>query len=463
MTRSIIALTTTTSSDRSLTILGGGPAGLGVGFYAERARLPFAVYERSKHFGGICRTFQQGAHRYDCGAHRFHDRDADITADVRALLGDDLRRVAAPNQVWDGERFLDFPPTPLGLLRACGLREAGRIGLELASERLRSRSNRSLEDFAVSRFGLTLARRVLLNYSEKLWGLPASELSPDAATRRLKGLSLASLVSEVVFAHRKSGHLDGSFLYPLQGYGRICEALEQSLPASALRPESEVVGLRCSHGRITRIEFTRGEAIVPPGRILSTLPLTALVSLLGEALPKEAHEAARALRFRHLRLIFLRLDQAQVSGNASIYVPDLRLCVSRIYEPRNRSVAMAPQGETGLVAEVPCFLDDPVGRMSEEALAEKVMDELSGLGLVERPRVIEWKHHFVANAYPVYARGYEDHVSAIRQALEPIANLDTLGRAGQFVYSHLHDQLRYAKDYVQALTKVENAPAHVAC
>ena len=77
--------------------------------------------------------------------------------------------------------------------------------------------------------------------------------------------------------------------------------------------------------------------------------------------------------------------------------------------------------------------------------------------------MIEWKHHFVANAYPVYARGYADHVSTIRAALEPIANLDTLGRAGQFVYSHLHDQLRYAKDYVQALTKTEDAPAPIAC
>jgi protoporphyrinogen oxidase len=303
----------------------------------------------------------------------------------------------------------------------------------------------------------------LLNYSEKLWGLPAADLSPDAATRRLKGLSLTSLVSEVVFAHRKSGHLDGSFLYPRQGYGRICEALQQSLPASALRRQQDVVRLECSDGHVTRIEFASGEAIVPRGQILSTLPLTALVSLLGEALPKEAHEAARALHFRHLRLVFLRLGQPQVSGNASIYVPDLGLSVSRIYEPRNRSAAMAPPGETALVAEVPCFLGDHVGRMSEQAVAEKVIGELAGLGLIERSRVIEWKHHFVRNAYPVYARGYADHVGVIRSALLPIENLDTLGRAGQFVYSHLHDQLRYAKDYVAALTQAEKAPAPIAC
>jgi protoporphyrinogen oxidase len=348
-------------------------------------------------------------------------------------------------------------------LRSCGLREAGRIGLELAHERLRRRPSHSLEDFAVSRFGETLSRRILLNYSEKLWGLKAAELSPDAATRRLKGLSLSSLVAEVMSSTHKTGHLDGSFLYPRQGYGRICEALEQGLPQGALRAQRDVVGLRCRRDRVTRIEFANGDAMAPAGRILSTLPLTALVSLLGEALPQAAHDSAAALRFRHLRLVFLRLDQPRVSDNASIYVPDLHLCLSRIYEPRNRSTAMAPPGETALVVEVPCFRDDAVGRMGEAAVAERVIDELVQLRLIERRRVIEWKHHFVANAYPVYSRGYADHVSTIRAALAPIGNLDTLGRAGQFVYSHLHDQLRYAKDYVRALTQAGDAPAPIAC
>ena len=57
-----------------LVILGGGPAGLGVAFYAHRAGLPFVLLEGSSQLGGMCRTLQCGKHLYDCGAHRFHDR-----------------------------------------------------------------------------------------------------------------------------------------------------------------------------------------------------------------------------------------------------------------------------------------------------------------------------------------------------------------------------------------------------
>jgi len=46
---------------------------------------------------------------------------------------------------------------------------------------------------------------------------------------------------------------------------------------------------------------------------------------------------------------------------------------------------------------------------------------------------------------------YADSVRAIRDGLRAIANLDLLGRGGLFWYSHLHDQLRLAKDYIRSI------------
>src|ERR1039458_6133003 len=125
---------------RAVTILGGGPAGLGTAFYAHRAGLPFLLFEKSARLGGLCRTLKLGEHSYDCGAHRFHDRDADITSDIRAMLGDDLVAVDAPSKIYDRGRFIDFPPTPLNVLfSGFNLWESGRIGLEL----IRSRDRKS--------------------------------------------------------------------------------------------------------------------------------------------------------------------------------------------------------------------------------------------------------------------------------------------------------------------------------
>jgi protoporphyrinogen oxidase len=178
-----------------VSILGGGPAGLAVAHYAHRAELPFTLYEAATELGGMCRTLRCGDHLYDRGAHRFHDRDPEITRDVIALMGSELARVDAPSAILDGGRFIDFPPTPLNIMFAYGFREAGRICLDLLRSGLRRRRPIvSFEDFAVRRFGRTLARRILLNYSAKLWGLPTDQLSPDVATRRLQGMTLRSLL-----------------------------------------------------------------------------------------------------------------------------------------------------------------------------------------------------------------------------------------------------------------------------
>lgn len=439
--------------ETDLAILGGGPAGLGVAFYAHRAGLPFVLFESSSELGGMCRTLRCGEHLYDRGAHRFHDRDPEITRDLVELMGDDLIRVEAPSAIWDRGRYIDFPPTPLNVMFAYGLREAGRICLDLLRSGLRRRRPAaSFEDFAVRRFGEILARRILLNYSAKLWGLPTDQLSPDIATRRLRGMTLRSLLYELVFPGGKTEHVDGSFLYPRRGYGQIADALVRTLPSESIRTGFEVTAAECDDGVLRRIHFAGGRILDVRGRIVSTLPLPLLVNLLGDAVPDPARAAASRLRFRHVRLLFLRLKSARMSGNASIYIPDPAFCISRISEPRNRSAEMAPDGETSVVVEAPCFLGDAVERLPADEFTETVVGELTALRLLNPRDVIESRHHFIANAYPVYTNDYARDVRLILEALACIVNLETIGRAGRFVYSHLHDQLRFGKDYVRKLT-----------
>ncbi|HVO12835.1 MAG TPA: FAD-dependent oxidoreductase [Vicinamibacteria bacterium] len=438
-----------------LVVLGGGPAGLATALYAHRAGIRFQLFERSARLGGLCRTFACGGHRYDSGAHRFHDRDPEITADLRAWTDDRLVRVEAPSRILHGGRYTAFPPSPLDWLRSQGLFSALVVGGELLRGRLRPRPERSFADRAINLYGERLGRPLLIAYSEKLWGLPASELSPEVATRRLSGLGLAALMLELFLPHRRSAHLDGSFLYPRGGYGTIADSMAAMLPSASLHPDHEVTGFDCDGGRIRAVRFAGRPQLEVPGRVVVTLPLGQVVCWLGSALPDEAREAAAGLRFRHLRLVFLRLDQERLSDNATIYLPDPRLAVSRVSEPRNRWRPMAPPGETGLLAEVPCSSGDELHGLSDQALAERVVGELAGVGLIDCRRVLEWRHHLLANAYPVYARDYAPRLAALMRALAAVGNLDLLGRSGRFWYSHLHDQLRAAKDYVRSLVAAE--------
>jgi protoporphyrinogen oxidase len=104
----------------TLAILGGGPAGLAAGTFARRRGLPFVLFEAAGRLGGNCTTLQNGDFRYDSGAHRLHDRDPEMTAEIQALLGDELHRIDVPSQIWDDGRLIQFPLAPTQLLGRLG-------------------------------------------------------------------------------------------------------------------------------------------------------------------------------------------------------------------------------------------------------------------------------------------------------------------------------------------------------
>ena len=94
-------------------ILGGGIAGLSVGYFAKKQGYSFKILESTKRIGGNCITFSHRGFLFDSGAHRFHNKYIDVTKEVLELLNANLHEVSAPSQIYDDGRFFDFPISPL--------------------------------------------------------------------------------------------------------------------------------------------------------------------------------------------------------------------------------------------------------------------------------------------------------------------------------------------------------------
>jgi len=435
-----------------ITILGGGVAGLAAGFYARRRGIPFTLFEASDHIGGNCRTLRQGPFCFDTGAHRFHDRDPAVTDDLLELMRRDLHEVHAPNQICCQGRFIDFPLSPLNVAQSLGLRTSLRAGIEVVQRKLRGTPEAAcFESFARGQYGDTIAETLLLNYSEKLWGVPGNQLSPEVAGRRLQGLTFGTLLREALVGRRgKTRHLDGSFLYPREGIGMIADRLAEACGADSIRKGARITRLFVEQGRVQAIEVNGRERIATD-RVVCSLPLTELVRDLTPAPPPAALTAAASLQYRAMVLVTLFLARDRVTPNASIYFPDPDLPFTRLYEPKNRSQVLAPPGCTSLMAEIPCQPEDDVYRAADDALAARVSQALVRLGLIEA-RDCTGRHVMrLACAYPVLRKGADATVGRILGHLRGIANLALTGRNGLFQYIHIHDVMRWARDYIEAL------------
>lgn len=431
-----------------LLVLGGGPAGLAVGWSARRRGLPFTLYEASGRVGGNCTTLQTGDFRYDSGAHRLHDRDPEVTAEMKRLLGDDLRRIDVPSQIWDEGRLIRFPLSSAELLAHLGPVRFGRAAVEVLRARLLADGGppRTFEAFALRRYGRLIAERFLLDYSAKLWGAPAAELSPEIAGQRLSGLDLRTFVSESILGRSKH-HVEGIFYYPRLGIGQISERLADECGRDAIRTSAPITRL-LHDGRAIRAVEVAGRERRDADVVVSSLPLGRTLEMLDPPPPPEVQRLAGAIRYRQVRLVVLFVDRPSLTRAATVYFPHRRFPFTRISEPRNRSLEMAPPGKTSLLAEIPCHEDDALWRADDGTVIDAVRGQVEAIGWVRPGEVLGGAAHRLTNAYPILDTRCASAVEGIHRHLARFDNLWLVGRSGRFVYGWIHDMIRMGVETV---------------
>ena len=354
----------------NFTILGGGMAGLGVAYYARKSRLPLRLFDSAPFIGGNCITFRQGDFLFDSGAHRLHDRDAGVTREIRALLKGELIRVSAPSQIYHKGKMINFPLSPFDLCKNIGPGATMRGVLDILRMKRKGKAHKAnFWDFALASYGKEIAKAFLLNYSEKLWGLPAEMLSPEIAGKRLQGLGLRTFIIEPFLGKKaRADHLEGhSFLYPRGGIGAIAKAIGGYCGNECFRLGSHISRVISENGRITALEINGcGVIDTRTHHVVSTVPLSQFVQMMEPSPPSDVLENARSLRFRNLVLAGLFLQRDRITSNATIYFPESHFRFTRLYEPRNREINMSPPGKTSLIAEFPCQGDDEFWGVDDE-------------------------------------------------------------------------------------------------
>lgn len=444
-------------------VLGAGPAGLGAAYRLRRAgRATVTVIERGARVGGNAGSFEHRGLHLDFGSHRLHpDCAPEIRADIDALLGDDLLDRPRHGRILLRGRWVHFPLKPFDLLFNV---DPGFLGGALldAARRTVLRPSSDGDSFASvlrARLGPTICDSFYFPYAEKIWGLPPDELAAEQAHRRVSANSPGRLVRKVlgqVPGFRAPGA--GRFFYPRRGYGQISEAY---------------AGAAVEHGTDLRLETTATELHAPPSpdgswRLLaehggatetfeadlvwSTIPLTLLGRMTRPAPPASVMEAAAALDYRAMMLVYVELPVDRFSDYDAHYFPGRGLTMTRMSEPKNYSGATKPEGRTVLCAEIPCQVQDRVWMLSDDELGERVAADLdaAGIPLPVRPDAVFVRR--LSHAYPIYRRGFAEPFRQLDAWADRQERLLTFGRQGLFAHDNTHHALAMAYAAVECLT-----------
>lgn len=401
------------------------------------------LFERQSQLGGLCLTVEREGFRFDMGGHRFLSDNKELVDDVLALMGEDMLRSTRKSVIFLNGRVFGYPIVARDLLRNLTLSQNAQALADLLRNRtlgyLKGPRDGSLEDWIVSRYGETMYGIFFRTYSEKLWGAPPREISADWASQLISLLSLwneaLTLVKVVTGRRRKDADL---YYYPRLGFGQLFERIgakvvEQGVHVHLNTTVKELVTEGSSVVAV-RVDEKGEERVYPSDYVISSMPLTVMVKALSCGPSSEVLESSERLKFRAMRFCNIMLDQPDVSDNTWIYVHDPEKVMTRIQEPKRRSPHMAPEGRTSLMLEIPCSVESDLWSMSDDALLDRCLRDLKGLGIDVADRILGYFSTRNATGYPIYSLDYNVHRARLLSALERYENLIPCGRQGVFRY-----------------------------
>ncbi|MEA2426848.1 MAG: hypothetical protein QOF37_476, partial [Thermoleophilaceae bacterium] len=174
-------------------VLGGGPAGLTAGYLLAKAGEPVIVVEAEGQVGGLAKTVERDGYRFDLGGHRFFTKSREVRELWDEVLGDEfLLRPRMSRIHWNG-RFLDYPLRGPDVIRKLGPFELARCSASYLRAAVGTKGGEAtFEEWVCNRFGRRLFELFFRSYTEKVWGVPTSEIRAEWAAQRIKGLSFVS-------------------------------------------------------------------------------------------------------------------------------------------------------------------------------------------------------------------------------------------------------------------------------
>ena len=512
-------------ADKKIAVIAGaGPAGLTAALELLRTTdVKPLIFEAEDVIGGISRTARYNGNRMDIGGHRFFSKSDTVMDWWQGILP--LQGAASKDDIAIGRsvplveggpdpeqtdyvmlcrsrlsrilflrKLFDYPVSLNGdTIRNLGLWRMFKIGMSyIKVQLLPARKEKSLEDFMINRFGVELYRTFFRDYTEKVWGVPCSKISPDWGGQRIKGLSITKTVihavKQIFAGKKKSGaegadirqkdtetSLIGQFLYPKYGPGQLWETVAEKVQQQGgeIHMKAKVVGVnRSADGkRVESVVVDSGNSTetVPCDYFLSTMPVKELVAAMDNGMtpvPAEVKRVADGLVYRDFITVGLLLDKLLIKNPAKpgtpesklkfvadnwIYVQESDVKLGRIQIFNNWSpYLVADPDKVWIGLEYFATEGDEMWRMPDADFIKFAIAELDKID-VARPEAVRDSVVFhIKKAYPAYFGTYGEF-NKIREYVDPIDNLFLMGRNGMHKYNNMDHSMLAAMEVVKCI------------
>ncbi len=444
MSNELSAISHLPSANRHVVIVGAGPAGLTAAWELVTRGIKVTVLEKYHLVGGIARTERYKDYYYDIGGHRFFTKVDEVNELWRTWMGDEMLLRPRVSRIYYDGKFFDYPLRAFNALFNMGIGRSIVIMLSyLRYQLFPHKQEETFEQWVTNRFGKKLFEIFFKTYTEKVWGIPTSEIRAEWAAQRIKGLSLFQAIRNAIFKPRgeEIKTLIEEFHYPRRGPGMMWEKVVELIEArgSKVIVNADVVAIKRNGMRTTGVEaIINGQRqFIAATDVISSAPLTELVAMVDPAPPESVCASIKHLSYRDFFTVVLILDKPDLFPDNWIYVHSPDVQVGRIQNFGNWSPYMIPDPKTSCLGlEYFCTEGDDLWNMSDDDLLALGIREIKSIGLHKGAQILDGTVMRQPKAYPVYDSVYAPHLENVKKFLLSFENFQTIGRNGLHKYNN---------------------------
>ncbi|MBF0531511.1 MAG: NAD(P)/FAD-dependent oxidoreductase [Candidatus Omnitrophica bacterium] len=470
-------------AQKTAIIIGAGPAGLTAAYeLLKRTDIKPIVLEATQDIGGISQTIVYKGNRIDIGGHRFFSK-----SDVVMDWWQKIMPLAEPP---DGPK-LDPAKTDLLLLvrhrlsRIYFLRKFFKYPINLDMESCRNlglvrlvkigfsyiralispiKTEKSLEDFLINRFGRELYNTFFRDYTAKVWGAPCSQINPEWGGQRIKGLSISKAIGHALKKMLKRDQsisqkstetsLIERFLYPKFGPGQMWEEVARLVreQGGEVRMRQKVTSLKLENNRVVSLvaQDAAGKQLITltGDYVISTMPVRDLIAGINSPVPDDARAVAQGLIYRDFMTAGFLLNKLKIKNQTDIptahdlvpdnwiYIQESDVKIGRLQIFNNWSPYLVADPQKAWIGlEYFCNEGDELWRMPDGDFIQFAAGELEKIGIIDRADLLDSVVIRKPKTYPAYFGTY-DQFDKIRLFTDRIENLFLIGRNGMHRYNN---------------------------
>ncbi|MCK9205394.1 MAG: NAD(P)/FAD-dependent oxidoreductase [Bacteroidales bacterium] len=510
-------------------IIGAGPAGLTAAYeLVTKTDIKPILIEQSNDVGGLSKTVVHNGNRIDIGGHRFFSK-SDIVMKwwqkILPIQGSDakdeiLKEVfyhnkksspvkLSPNgpdpekmdrvmlirsrlsRIFFIRKFFDYPVTLNGkTISNLGIVRIIKIGVTyLWIKIFPIKSINSLEDFFISRFGKELYKTFFKDYTEKVWGIPCSQIAADWGAQRIKELSVSRALLHAIksiFIKENSVEqkntdtsLIEQFMYPKFGPGQMWETVAGIVKEKGgeILMNSEVVELKLNENKIHELSYydclAKTKTVIKGDYFFSTMPVKTLIAAMNGKVPAEVKRISDGLQYRDFITVGLLLNKLKIKNETKIktlyslvpdnwiYIQEPNVKVGRLQIFNNWSPYMVADIEKVWIGlEYFCNEGDDLWTKKDSDFIQFAINELDSIDVIDKNEVIDSTIIRMPKTYPAYFGTYSQF-NVVTDFINKIDNLFLVGRNGMHKYNNQDHSMLTAITAVNNIISGEKSKANI--